>query len=187
VSPLSSALRLLTFMLLSALLIFTTQWITRDRIEENQYNQRMARIIPLARSLTASQSPLLSELEQYPLVVCSNEGGALILDGWILRVSTEGYAGTIELLAAVNREFKITATAILSHRETPGIGDFIEPERSPWMSQFHGYAAIQTGNLALVRDGGEIDARTGATITSRALTHAFANLLTGQQAPRSCE
>jgi electron transport complex protein RnfG len=86
-------------------------------------------------------------------------------------VAPDGYAGAIRLLIAIAPDGTILGVCALSHRETPGLGDFIDTRKSDWMQRFTGKSA---GNPAAARwrvrkDGGDFDQYTGATITSRAV------------------
>ena len=77
-----------------------------------------------------------------------------------------GYGGHIDILVGLENE-TIKGIGIVTHRETPGMGDRItEPE---FKDQFLG---LYIGDAALKRDDGRIDAITGATISSRAVAEA---------------
>ena len=67
--------------------------------------------------------------------------------GTVVRLTTNGFGGAIDLMVGVDKENKVTGVAIISHSET-------------------------AGELAVSKDGGDIDALTGATVTSRAVTRA---------------
>ena len=86
----------------------------------------------------------------------------------------DGYNGTIKLLVAVDLAGQIGGVRVLSHRETPGLGDGIEIERSAWIDQFYGHSlnAPDTQGWKVKKDGGVIDQFTGATITPRAVVKA---------------
>jgi electron transport complex protein RnfG len=87
--------------------------------------------------------------------------------GCILKVSAAGYSGRIEALVGVDTVFKVTRVQILSQYETPGLGAKIT---SPsFLAQFDHQASDR---IRLRKDGGEIDAVTAATISSRAITNA---------------
>ena len=91
-----------------------------------------------------------------------------------------GYNGKIDLLIALTLKSSTQGREIISvrvthHEETPGIGDKIEPEISSWIHQFAGKSALDT-NWTLFPEG-DIDAISGATITSRAVTNAIAKVL----------
>ena len=61
-------------------------------------------------------------------------------------------------------------TSVLAHTETPGLGAKCTEENSHFREQWRGFA----GNLAVTKDGGDVDAITASTITSRAYTRAVA-------------
>lgn len=83
----------------------------------------------------------------------------------------DGYSGPIALLAGVRADGTLIAVRVLEHRETPGLGDRIEPGKSDWILTFDNRSLTNPPGpqWALRRDGGEFDALTGATITSRAV------------------
>ena len=83
--------------------------------------------------------------------------------------SNDGFGGKIELLIGILMDGTITGYKIIEHSETPGLGDKVtEPK---FGSQFVGLNA-HNDNFNLKNDGGEIDAVTGATISSRAVVGA---------------
>jgi electron transport complex protein RnfG len=91
--------------------------------------------------------------------------------GWVAKASGQGYADKIELLLGLDPEAKsITGLFILEQKETPGLGNKIITDA--WRSQF---LDKKTDNPLVVVKGGakvpnEIDAVTGATISSRSVT-----------------
>jgi Na+-translocating ferredoxin:NAD+ oxidoreductase subunit G len=86
-------------------------------------------------------------------------------------VVTQGYSGDIKLMVAIRADGTISGVRVLSHRETPGLGDKIERERSPWIEDFDGKSLLQpdASGWKVRRDGGVFDQFTGATITPRAV------------------
>ncbi len=86
-------------------------------------------------------------------------------------VVTQGYSGPIRLIVAVNIDGSVAGVRVLSHRETPGLGDKIELERSDWILDFDGKSLLNpaAGEWQVKRDGGTFDQFTGATITPRAV------------------
>jgi electron transport complex protein RnfG len=90
----------------------------------------------------------------------------------------DGYVGPIQLLVGINRDGSLTGVRAIRHKETPGLGDFIDTRTSRWIEVFSGRGrTTDEPRLALRQDGGTIDHVTGATITSRAVTNAVANAL----------
>ncbi|WP_404359674.1 electron transport complex subunit RsxG [Methylotuvimicrobium sp. KM1] len=94
-------------------------------------------------------------------------------------VTPNGYSGNISLLVAVKTNGALTGVRAISHRETPGLGDKIEIERSDWILAFDGksLAMPKAQEWAVKRDGGHFDQLTGATITPRAVVGAVKNAL----------
>lgn len=97
---------------------------------------------------------------------------ALVLEA----VAPDGYAGKIRLVMAVMQDGSLSGVRVVEHKETPGLGDYIDPKKdknkaAPWIEQFK----TLTGQAWKVKkDGGDIAYRTGATISARAVTNAVA-------------
>ncbi len=98
----------------------------------------------------------------------------------ILRFAAmDGYNGRINLLAGIAVTGQLIGVRVTSHKETPGLGDGIEIERSDWIRAFNG-KSLQQPTLeqwAVQRDGGSFDQMTGATITPRAVVNAVKRAL----------
>jgi electron transport complex protein RnfG len=94
-------------------------------------------------------------------------------------VITQGYSGPIQLIVAVRADGSLAGARVLSHRETPGLGDKIEVERSPWMLGFAGRSLGDPppSGWKVKRDGGVFDQFTGATITPRAVVSGVKSAL----------
>ena len=95
-------------------------------------------------------------------------------------VAPDGYSGKLRLLVAVDAQGRLLGVRVLEHRETPGLGDFVEERRTDWIHQFTG-RSLDDPPLArwqVRKDGGGFDQYTGATVTSRAVTHAVRDALT---------
>lgn len=97
----------------------------------------------------------------------------------ILPIAPNGYNGRIQLLVGINYEGKLLGVRVLSHQETPGLGDNIELRRSNWILKFNGLSLTnpKESGWAVKRDGGIFDQFTGATITPRAVVKAVHNTL----------
>ncbi|MGD8908372.1 MAG: electron transport complex subunit RsxG [Chromatiales bacterium] len=90
-----------------------------------------------------------------------------------------GYSGPIKLLVAVRYDGTLGGVRVISHKETPGLGDKVEERRSDWI---HSFTGKSLGNPPLEkwkvkRDGGVFDQFTGATITPRAIVQAVTKTL----------
>jgi electron transport complex protein RnfG len=91
----------------------------------------------------------------------------------------DGFSGPIRLLVGVNAVGMVTGVRVLEHRETPGLGDLIESEKSDWLRQFRKTSLSDPGASAwaIKRDGGAFDQLTGASITPRAVIKAIKETL----------
>lgn len=91
----------------------------------------------------------------------------------------DGYSGAIRLLVAISTEGRVLGVRVLEHRETPGLGDFIETRRSGWIRHFAGRALGDppVARWQVRKDGGDFDHFTGATVTSRAVVRAVRDAL----------
>ena len=94
-------------------------------------------------------------------------------------VVPDGYAGPIELIVSVLRDGTLGGVRVLTHHETPGLGDQIDETKSDWVLAFTGKSldAPPIDDWAVRRDGGAFDQFTGATITPRAIVAAVKNTL----------
>lgn len=84
--------------------------------------------------------------------------------GYVVRVAPNGFGGAIDMMVGVDVSGAVTGVAIVSQSETASLG--ANCTREDFRAQFTGKA----GTLSVSKDGGEIEALTGATVTSRAVT-----------------
>ncbi|MGD2053331.1 MAG: electron transport complex subunit RsxG [Gammaproteobacteria bacterium] len=94
-------------------------------------------------------------------------------------VAPSGYSGPIRMLVGIYYDGTVAGVRVVKHRETPGLGDAIESERSDWILGFNGKSLENpaTKKWKVKRDGGEFDQFTGATITPRAVVKAVHSAL----------
>ncbi len=101
-------------------------------------------------------------------------------------VAPDGYSGRIIMLVGIRADDTLSGVRIITHRETPGLGDAIDEQRSDWVLGFDGKSL---GNPPIKqwrvkKDGGVFDQLTGATITPRAIVKAVRRTLLYYQANR---
>ena len=125
------------------------------------------------------------EGSEFPYWIGYMDAGRKKPGGYILIARRKGYSSTIETMVGVDIEGTVTGVKVLFQQETPGLGDKIEEiragEDAPWFTrQFIGKSA--SDNLAFTKDGGVIDAITGVTISSSAVTNSIKNELNNLQA-----
>jgi electron transport complex protein RnfG len=85
-----------------------------------------------------------------------------------------GYGGAIVCIMGVTRDGTLLGVRVLSHKETPGLGDKIEPAKSHWIYEFEGKSLGNPppAKWAVKKDGGVFDQFSGATITPRGVVRA---------------
>lgn len=92
-------------------------------------------------------------------------------------IAPDGYSGKIGLIVAIDYTGVISGVRVISHKETPGLGDYIEFAKNRWISLFVGasHERYQEGEWKVKKDGGQFDYIAGATITPRAVVKAVHN------------
>ncbi|MCX8087360.1 MAG: electron transport complex subunit RsxG [Rhodocyclaceae bacterium] len=136
----------------------------------------------LADAIELPPLPALGLAEQSRLYRARRAGAPVAL---VLEAATpEGYSGEIRLILAVRADGHLAGVRVTRHKETPGLGDYIDPKKdkhkaAPWIRQFDGRHLGDTPleKWRVKKDGGVFDARAGATISARAVTHATARAL----------
>ena len=89
----------------------------------------------------------------------------------IKSYTMEGFSGKIEIMVGLLNDGTINNTAVVSHKETPGLGDKMDASKSDFPLQFKGKNPANY-KLEVTKDGGDVDAITAATISSRAFCDA---------------
>ena len=171
----------------TALLSGAYLW-TRPSIEAAAIEEKMRlidEVLPRDRydnallkdSLRNPPAPELGQSEASDIYRARRNGrpAALVLEA----VAPDGYAGKIRLLIALGADGTLIGVRVIAHKETPGLGDYIEPKKDrnkerPWISQFDGLnpAAAEEREWKVKKDGGRFDAVAGATVTPRAVIKA---------------
>jgi len=92
----------------------------------------------------------------------------------MIVTAPDGYNGDIRLLAGIDASGAVLGVRVVSHKETPGLGDPIEVEKSGWILGFTNKSLRNPDSpgWAVRRDGGQFDQFTGATISPRAVVRA---------------
>lgn len=137
--------------------------MTRDTIAANaeaKINAAMNAVLP-AESYEALDVEDNGEIN----AVYAAAGG-----GWVVQVTESGSQGTITLMVGVDENLACTGISVTDSAETAGLGA-IAAQASAAGDAFRGQFVGQSGNVAVTKDGGEINALTGATITSRAISN----------------
>ena len=89
-------------------------------------------------------------------------------NGYALEVTPGGFDNTITMMVGVANDGTVTGISVISHTETAGLGAVAAASTSAGES-FRGQFVGMSGSVSVTKDGGEVNAITGATITSRAI------------------
>lgn len=94
-------------------------------------------------------------------------------------IAHDGYSGDIKLLIAIRADGSISGVRVLTHKETPGLGDYIDIAHGNWIKLFDNESVEKTPaeQWKVKKDGGKFDYMAGATITPRAVVKAVEKAL----------
>lgn len=178
-----TALTLIAFALVfTALLAYVFQ-ITKVPIEKSEAAARLAlfrQIVPasmhdndiLKDTLSIAPSDLLGNTQSSIAnrARINNAPAAIILEA----IAHDGYSGDIKLLIAIKYDGEVSGVRVLTHKETPGLGDYIDIAKDDWIKLFDAESLTKTSdkNWQVKKDGGQFDYMAGATITPRAVVKA---------------
>ena len=156
----------------------------KQKIQDEITQNSLKVVMPEAKSFDKSKTVIKGEQIQY--MTAKDAEGKLL--GYVIEGSAEGYSSRIRVMVGVENDFRIKAVKVLYQNETPGLGDKIEEVHSkktwgtvitgtsPDESALRPWFQVQFDNksipVALDKSGGDIQAITGATISSQAVCKA---------------
>ena len=88
--------------------------------------------------------------------------------GYAVEVTPSGFNGTVTMMVGVDNAGKVLGISVVNHTETAGLGAVAAADTAAG-NAFRGQFAGMSGSVSVAKDGGQVDALTGATITSRAV------------------
>ena len=94
-------------------------------------------------------------------------------DGYAVETAVDGFGGTFRVMVGFDQEGNILGYEILEHQETPGLGSHMEHWFKNADKPGQNIIGRKAGALQVSKDGGDVDAITAATITSRAFLKAI--------------
>ena len=178
-----TALTLIAFSLVfTALLVYVFN-LTKTPIEQAEAKARLSlfgQIVPpnthdndlLKDAISIAPTALLGNTQAIIAnrARVNNAPQAVILEA----IAHDGYSGDIKLLIAIKYDGSIAGVRVLKHKETPGLGDYIDILKGNWIKIFDGESLIKVNNenWSVKKDGGQFDYMAGATITPRAVVKA---------------
>lgn len=178
-----SAMNLLFFAVVGTIVLSSTYLLTHDTIAASVAKEKLrliAEVVPQA----LYDNDIVQDTVQLPpdallgtdaettayRARLNGEPSAVVLQ----PVAPDGYSGKIALIVAIKSNGEVSGVRVVAHRETPGLGDYIELPKSPWIKQFDGKSGenLTDGDWKVIKDGGKFDSVAGATITPRAVVKA---------------
>lgn len=178
-----TALNLLFFALTGTALLAWTYGLTRDTIARSVENEKLKLIAQIAPPGTYDNDILQDTAQLAADRLLGGNGTTIAYRGRLngrpsiavlQAVAPDGYSGRVNLIVAIHSDGRIGGVRVVSHRETPGLGDYIEIARSDWISGFNGASLDnrRDSEWKVKKDGGSFDYMAGATITPRAIVKA---------------
>ena len=182
-ATLRTALNLLFFTVIGTAILAFTFNITFERIAQSEETAKLKLI-----NQVAPQSQYDNDLLKDTIIIAANvqlgtEQDTIAYRGrlkdrpsiFVLEaIAPDGYSGKISMLIAINYDGSVSGVSVVTHKETPGLGDYIDIAKNKWITLFAGvsHANHQEDGWKVKKDGGQIDYMAGATITPRAIAKA---------------
>ncbi|MEG1634382.1 MAG: RnfABCDGE type electron transport complex subunit G [Rikenellaceae bacterium] len=147
----------------------TIEPIRNSKIEK--LNKAIVEVLPQFKTL-APEKTIEIDGEEVKIYTALNDQDTI---GYAIEsFSKNGFGGMIKILVGFTVDGTIYSTEVLSHTETPGLGDKMDKKKSNFSQQFKEKNPASY-KLSVKKDGGDVDAITAATISSRAFTNAVDN------------
>lgn len=182
-ASLQSAVNLVFFAVVGTAVLASTFFLTHDAIKKSEEAEKLkliTQIVPatlfdndiIQDTISIPTDPLLGN-EDSTLAYrarLNGEPSAVVLEA----IAPDGYSGKIALILAVRANGELAGVRVVAHKETPGLGDYIELPKSPWIKGFDGKSreTYSDADWKVKKDGGKFDYMAGATITPRAVVKA---------------
>ena len=164
-----SALVLAGTILFALLLVLVVRLVTAGAILRRTAEARQAVMESVAPpdALVFSQLPYDPAMADDMYAAWQGE----VLAGYCVEVTTDGFGGPMKLMVGVSAQGAVTGVAILSHRETPGLGDGVED--ASFLDAFLGLS----GTVRIGSGANAVEAVSGATESSRAVAQGVSQAL----------
>ncbi len=178
-----TALNLLFFTLIGTSVLAMTYDLTHETIAKTVEEEKLkliTQIVPnsmfdndvVKDTVSVAPDPLLGTDNPITAYRARLQGrpSAVVLES----IAPDGYSGKIFLLVAIRDNGDLAGVRVVAHRETPGLGDYIEIGKGNWIKGFDGKSLTQykDSDWKVRKDGGKFDYMAGATITPRAVVKA---------------
>ena len=159
--------------LLAALALTGVYALTKGPIEQGQLEKKqkaLQAVLPDYEGTVRDTVIVDADNEEIPVHLAIGQDGELCGAG-IETYTKKAFAGRFDLMVGFDAEGAIVNTEVLKANETPGLGDNINKSKSDFAMQFN-HQNPADFKLVVKKDGGDVDAITAATISSRAYCDA---------------
>ncbi|CAM8375263.1 electron transport complex subunit RsxG [Candidatus Methylopumilus universalis] len=175
-----TASAMIIFSLVASAALSISYFLTKTPIEESDARAKrmfLNQVVPsnlydnnlVEDTISVEPNPLIGNKKNIDIYRAkkNNQVIAVIIE----TIAPDGYSGEIKTLVGVDQKDKILGVRVITHKETPGLGDYIEVDKSHWIKNFNLKSLDEMGEKewAVKKDGGDFDYVSGATITSRAV------------------
>ncbi len=159
--------------LLAALALTGVYALTKGPIEQGQREKKekaLQSVLPAYEGTVRDTVVVDTDNEEIPVHLAIGKNGELCGAG-IETYTKKAFAGRFDLMVGFDAEGTIVNTEVIKAGETPGLGDKINKDKSEFAMQFNQQNPAEF-QLVVKKDGGDVDAITAATISSRAYCDA---------------
>ena len=159
--------------LLAALALTGVYALTKGPIEQGQREKKekaLQAVLPDYEGSVRDTVIVDADNEEIPVHLAIGTNGELCGAG-IETYTKKAFAGRFDLMVGFDAEGTIVNTEVIKAGETPGLGDKINKDKSEFAMQFN-HQNPENFQLVVKKDGGDVDAITAATISSRAYCDA---------------
>ncbi|MBF0264390.1 MAG: electron transport complex subunit RsxG [Gammaproteobacteria bacterium] len=178
-----SAILLGFFGVIGTLSVSSVYNLTAPTIEKNIQQKLLKTLSSVIPDNSYDNDLLSSTIEIGPSQLLSSQNKTIVyqakLNNDIVAIAfkttaPDGYSGNISILIGVLTNGNISSVRVISHKETPGLGDKIDIQRSNWIHSFENtnLDIPDKKHWKVKKDGGYFDQFSGATITPRAVVKA---------------
>ncbi len=182
-ASLITALNLLFFAVFGTALLAIVYQLTHDPIARSEEMEKLKLIAQIAPAGSYDNDIIKDTAELPPDALLGNDAATLAYLGRLNGqpsiavmqvVAPDGYGGKIHMVMAIRRDGRIAGVRVVSDKETPGLGDYIEIAKNKWITGFDGKSLDNPDESGwkVKKDGGSFDYMAGATITPRAVVKA---------------
>ena len=182
-ASLHTAANLLFFALIGTALLALTYDLTHETIAKSVENEKLKLVSQIAPASAYDNDIMKDSAELAADELLGTKTPTTIYRGRLngepsiavlQAIAPDGYSGRIDLIVSIHRDGRLGGVRVIAHKETPGLGDYIEIAKSNWITGFdsQSLAGRQDADWKVKKDGGAFDYVAGATITPRAIVKA---------------